>query len=114
MGGTCRTSDESCETGAGTCGSSGRKCPCGSRTCNGDPTECATSMWGCSFFQAMKELQVEILKGKLQKAWGSKMDKAADAVIEAMGVQWQSMMAQAKAKAQFRERLTSLWQESQR
>ena len=118
MGGTCRTSDESCETGAGTgsgaCSSSGGRCPCGSKACSGDPTECAASMWACSFFQAMKELQVELLKAKIQKAWGTKMDKAADAVLEAMGVQWQSMLAQAKAKAQFRERLAGLWQEGQR
>ena len=39
------------------------------------------------------------------------MEKAADAVIEAMGVQWQSMLAQAKAKVDLTERLRSLWQE---
>ena len=116
MGATC-TSDESCDTssGAGSCGSSGaNKCPCGSSACSGDPLDCASSMWGCSFFTAMKELQVEILKAKIQKAWGAKMEKAADAVLEAMGVQWQSMLAQSKAKAQFRERLAGLWQEGQR
>ena len=115
MGGTCRTSDESCETSSGACSSSGAsKCPCGSSTCGGDPLECAASMWGCSFFTAMKELQVELLKAKIQKAWGAKMDKAADAVVEAMGVQWQSMLAQSKAKTQFRERLAGLWQDGQR
>jgi hypothetical protein len=68
-------------------------------------------MWTGSFFEAMKQLQVEVLKGKMQKAWGPKMDKAADAVLEAMGVQWQSMVAQAKAKSDLRQRLTGLWQE---
>jgi len=59
----------------------------------------------------MKAAQIEALNAKIQKAWGPKMDKAADAVIEAMGVQWQSMLAQAKAKGDVRERLRSLWSE---
>lgn len=71
-------------------------------------------MWSCAFFQAMKAAQVDLLKAKIQKAWGAKMDKAADAVVEAMGVQWQSMLAQAGAQAGLRERLRGLWQEGQR
>ncbi|MBI4342794.1 MAG: hypothetical protein HY599_05455 [Candidatus Omnitrophica bacterium] len=68
-------------------------------------------MWSCSFFQALKAAQVDALKAKIQKAWGSKMDKAADAVLEAMGVQWQSMLAQATAKSALREKLQNLWSE---
>jgi len=71
-------------------------------------------MWSGSFFQAMKGVQTDILKEKLKKAWGAKMEKAADAVIEAMGVQWQSMLAQTNAKEQLRERLRRLWQEGQK
>jgi len=71
-------------------------------------------MWSCSFFRAMKEAQVDVLKAKIQKAWGAKMEKAADAILEAMGVQWQSMLAQAGAKANLRERLQGLWQEGQK
>ena len=59
----------------------------------------------------MKQAQADLLKAKIQKAWGSKMDKAADAVIEAMGVQWQSMLAQAGAKAELKDKLAALWQE---
>ena len=106
-----------CETGAASeseCRTSNKGCPCGTSGCSGDPMDCATGMWASSFFQAMKEAQVELLKAKIQKAWGQKMDKAADAVIEAMGVQWQSMLAQAKAKADFRQRLAGLWQEGQK
>ena len=103
------------------------KCSTESQTCHETPEECcptqsedccpieqAANIWKSAFFQAMKEVHVDILKAKIQKAWGTKMDKAADAVLEAMGVQWQSMLAQAKAKAQFRERLAGLWQEGQR
>jgi len=71
-------------------------------------------MWQVSFFQALKAAQVEALKVKIQKAWGQKMDKAADAVLEAMGVQWQSMLAQASAKASLSERLRILWQEDRK
>ena len=110
MSSECSTG--SCETsGESQAGSS--RCPCGTN-CGGDPTECAIAMWTCAFFTAMKELQVELIKGKIQKAWGSKMDKAADAVIESMGTQWQSMLAQSQAKAGLRERLHSLWQEGRK
>jgi hypothetical protein len=68
-------------------------------------------MWYGAFFQAMKEVQVDLLKAKIQKAWGPKMDKAADAVLEAAGVKWQSMLAEAKAKTELREKLSRLWQE---
>jgi hypothetical protein len=68
-------------------------------------------MWEAAFFQAMKELQVEAIKAKMQKTFGPKMDKAADAIIESMGVKWQAMLAQSKAKDDFREKLSRLWQE---
>jgi len=68
-------------------------------------------MWVCSFFQAMKAAQVDILKAKIQKAWGPMMEKAADAALESMGVMWQSILAQSKAKEDFRTKLQKLWQE---
>ena len=113
MGGECQ--GESCGTGsrASSCGSEcDEECcsACGG-DCGGDPMECAAQMWHASFFQAMKQLQVETLKAKMQKAWGAKMDKAADAVLEAMGVKWQSMLAECKAKEDLREKLSRLWQE---
>ena len=94
------------------CCSSGKGgCPCGTPGCSGDPVECGVGMWTGSFFQALRAVQVEALKGKIQKAWGAKTDKAADAVLEAMGTKWQSKMAQGKADAELRQRLSALWQE---
>ena len=110
MSSTCETSG-ACETEASECQSSESRCGCGSQRCGGDPIECATYLWTGSFFAAMKQAQVEVLKAKIQKAWGAKMDKAADAVLEAMGVQWQSMLAQGQAKADLKSRLHSLWTE---
>ncbi len=110
-GGSCETSSavksEEC------CGTSQERCPCGT-ACGGDPINCATGMWAGAFFQAMKAVQVDLLKAKIQKAWGAKMDKAADAVLEAMGVKWQSMLSEAKAKADLRQKLQQLWQEGQK
>ena len=112
----CGPSSGACETGgaqgAGAgCGSSGSPCPCGTPGCSGDPVDCATGMWTCSFFQAMKALQTDLLTARIQKAWGAKMEKAADAIVETMGVQWQSMVAQAQAKADVRERMRSIMRE---
>jgi len=68
-------------------------------------------MWTCSFFTALKQAQVEMLKAKIQKAWGAKMDKASDAVLEAMGAQWQAMVAQSQASVGLKEKLGALYRE---
>ena len=113
MGGECASG--SCTTGVET-GASGGSCAGGScpachTACGGDPIACAYAMWTASFFQAMQAAQVDALKAKIQKAWGAKIDKAADIILEAMGVKWQSMLAEAKVKSDVRERLSRLWQE---
>lgn len=84
-------------------------CPCGQCPCQ-DPVGCGTKMWAGAFFQAMNQVQVDILKAKIQKAWGPMMDKAADAAMESVGTVWQSSLAQVKAKEDFREKLEKLWQ----
>ncbi len=107
----------SCDTKSGCCDEQGSGpaqqdcCPCGN-ACGGDILTCGTMLWVGSFFNAMKEVQTDILKAKIQKAWGPKMDKAADAVLEAMGTKWQSMMAEANAKADLRSKLHKIWSEA--
>ena len=110
MGSSCDTSSS--------CSTQGTECRCaicaGGGNCSqggGDCLDAAVGMWSGSFCQAIKEVQVDLLKAKMQKAWGGQMDKAADAVLEAMGVQWQSMVAQAQAKGELRERLRALFQQ---
>ena len=78
------------------------------------PIEKVTEMWGCAFHQAMKETHVDILKAKINKAWGPKMDKMADAVLEAMGVQWESMLAQGKAKGDLKEKIARIMTEGKK
>ena len=84
--------------------SGGSDCKTGaSQTCC--PIEMAAQKWSGSFCQAMQEVQVEILKQKIKKSWGTEMEKVGDAVIEAMGAQWQAMLSQAKAHVGLRENI---------
>jgi hypothetical protein len=71
-------------------------------------------MWTCAGHQAWKEVHVDILKAKILKAWGPQMEKTADAVIEAMGVQWQAMTAQGNAKAQLKQKIVTIFSESKK
>ena len=57
----------------------------------------------------MHQVQVEILKEKIKKAWGTELDKVGDAVIETMGAQWQAMLNQAKAHVGLRESIKKVF-----
>lgn len=73
------------------------------------PIEAAAQKWSGSFCQAIQEVQVEILKQKIKKSWGTEMEKVGDAVIESMGVQWQAMLSQAKAHVDLRENIKKVF-----
>lgn len=103
-------SEGSCET-TQSCGPSSGGCPCGTSGCSGDPMDCVAGMWTGSYFEALKQLQVEALKARLQKAFGAKLEKAADGVAVAMAANWQAMVAQSKAKADLRQRLAGVMQD---
>ena len=62
----------------------------------------------------MREVQVDILKAKIKDAWGSTLEKAADAVLESMGTKWHSMLANSKAEADLREKIVNLWNEGKK
>lgn len=101
---------DSCEAKRGTCENvPGRaaegQCPCG---CGDDPIQCAMNAWAEAFHQAKKAAMADILKAKIQKAWGAKMDKIADAVIAAMEIKKESIMAIGKAKCDFRTKLQDI------
>ncbi len=78
------------------------------------PIEMAAQKWSSSFCQALSEVQVEILKQKIKKAWGAEMEKVGDAVIESMGVQWQATLSQAKAHVDLRENIKKSFFSSQK
>ncbi len=79
-------------------------CPCGSGRpaveccCVFDPAEMMKVMWKAAFFQAMKEVHVEVLKEKIKAAWADKLDKYGDQVLEAMEDHWEGMLKQYHAQ----------------
>ena len=110
MGRECTA--ESCEVEQSSCESTSSECCKMCKTaCGGDPLACAQAMWCSAFARAMHDVQVELLKERIKKAWGEKMGKAADKVVEGAGVHWGAMLAQAKTKEDFRDFLQRLWSE---
>lgn len=78
------------------------KCDCGC------PIEKATEMWSCAFCEAKRQVAVEILKAKIQKAWGPKLAKTADAVLAAKEAEWKAMLARGKAKMDLKEQMLKI------
>lgn len=93
----------SCECNA--CGTTNESC------C---PVEKSMEMWACAGNKAWKEIHVDLLKTKIMKAWGPQMEKTADAVVEAMGIEWQAMLAQGKAKADLQEKIAKIFAEGKK
>ena len=101
--------DTQCETEAPQGSCSSQPCSSSAEEC---PIDCAADMWRGSFFQAMREVQVEALKSRIQKQFGPMVDQAADALIESMGACWQSKIAEvraAEAAHGFKEKLRDIW-----
>jgi hypothetical protein len=69
-------------------------------------------MWMCSFHEAKKAVKIEILKGKIQKAWGPQLEKEASAVLEDMEAKWKAMQAVGQVKEQLREKFEQICKES--
>ncbi|MBI5186636.1 MAG: hypothetical protein HZA01_13055 [Nitrospinae bacterium] len=105
----CDTRTNICQTQA----SANQDCCPVEKSINQDcccPVEAAAAMWKKAFFCAMKETQVDILKEKIRKTWGPMMDKVADATVKAMGIHWESMLAQANAKKGLHENIANIYQ----
>lgn len=97
----CDTQTGCCETKDSSCGPKEECCP----------VETAIKCWDSAFCEAMREVQVDILKAKIKGAWGPMMEKVADAVIESMGTKWHSMLATGKAQVDLREKIVKIWSE---
>jgi len=54
----------------------------------------------------------ERMRNKIETAYGPTMDKAADAVFEAMGKIWGSMLTQAEAKKEVTSKLQKIFSEA--
>ncbi len=115
------------ENQCGTEQAAGCSCPChvlGAPSCPGcapmheakgaDPVEMTVIMWHKAFFTAHMEFMTEKLKERMEIAMGPMADKAADAVMEAMGKHWQAMLLQTGAEMELREKLTKIFSEAQK
>ena len=109
--GTCDAKTGVCESSSTPQVHSECKCGCGG-ACNGDPHQCKIIMWLCSFHMAKKAVEVDILKAKIQKVWGIKMEKEASAVMEAMEAKWKSMQAVGEFKEQLTEKFEQICKEN--
>ena len=105
-----------CHSSENTCSTSSKETECKSGAPAQDccPIEMAAQKWSGSFCQAMQEVQVEILKTKIKKAWGSDMEKVGDAVIESMSAQWQAMLSKGKAHMDLRENIKKVFLSGQK
>ena len=94
---SCETKQHgSCETGMQ---DQHAKCPCG---CGSDHC-CPMHMWKVSFHEAKKSVMVDILKAKIQKAYGQKMEQTADLMLEAME-------AKKKGETKLKNKLHEIWE----
>ncbi len=73
-----------------------------------DPVTVAQTMFQKAFFKALFEVKVEKLKKKIEEKWGSNLDQAADAVIEACGKEWEALGSTAQAKQELHNKLASI------
>ncbi len=74
----------------------------------------ATMSWQKAFFEAHMEFMVEKLKKRMEAAWGPLADKAADAVVEAMGKKWIAMAQQSMADQELQQKMTDVLREVQK
>lgn len=97
-------------------------CACGSdkpyEQCCGcetmDPIQLAMTAWHKSFFAAHHEAQTERMRKRIETAYGPTMDKAADAVFEAISKVWGSMLTQSEAKKELASKLQKIFSETSR
>lgn len=87
---------------------------CTSKSDSCCPIQKATEMWTCAFFEAKKQACVDILKSKIQKAWGPKLEKTADAVLTAMEAEWKAAIAKGKAKMDLKEQILKVLAECEK
>jgi hypothetical protein len=99
MGNTCSTETGCCETEA-----KGSEC-CPVQNPNACPTELAAGLWKKAFYEAMFAAHVDVLKDKIRKGWGARLDKTADAVLESMETQWHAALTKAKSDADLKEKI---------
>ncbi len=97
-------------------------CACGSskpyEQCCGcetmDPVQHAMIAWHKAFFAAHHDAMAERMRKRIESAEGPTMDKSAEAVFEAIGKVWSSMLTQSEAKKEVASKLQKIFSETNR
>ena len=106
----CEAKTGTCEMPQNTPGSnvsSGEKCTEGKECC----IENKMKMLMCAACEAKRQVMIDILKVKIQKAYGKKMETVADAVMDAMKSKKEAMVIKEKAKKAFKESLEGIFKD---
>ncbi len=106
-----------CESKAGSCEVTpnkavaetpgGEKCMCEKECC----IDQQMKMMMCAACEAKRQVMVDILKSKMQKAWGKKMEQTADAVMEALEAKKEAMVLGMKAKEGLKTALQGIFKD---
>ena len=85
---------------------------CGCETM--DPVQHTMMAWHKAFFAAHHEAMAERMRKRIESTYGPTMDKAADAVFEAVGKVWTSILTQSEAKKELASKLQKIFSETGR
>jgi hypothetical protein len=103
----CESKTGTCEMPKNTDAPGGEKCQDGKKCC----IEEKMKMLMCAACEAKKQVMIDILKVKIQKVWGKKMEGIADAILVAMESKKDATMIEMKAKEALKAKLQSLFKE---
>ena len=91
------------------CNDGGCECP----SCSGqDLLKFGEIMWHKAAMAAMYEAKKDRIKSRLEKSFGSTLDKGADAVVEAISKKISSAVASAKTEQELHTKLISILTEA--
>ncbi|MBF0362401.1 MAG: hypothetical protein HQK49_15395 [Oligoflexia bacterium] len=67
-----------------------------------------------AFCDATHEVYVDILKEKIHKAWGTQIEKAAEAVFAAKSTDWMAELSKAKAHHDLKDQIKKILSEGKK
>lgn len=100
----CDVKTGTCESAVSSTASCKAKCSCGG-VCGGDPVKCAMYSWKGAFHLALEEVMLDVLKARIHKTFGPKLEKSADAIMDAMNAKWQAKIMMAQAETELWDRI---------
>ena len=81
------------------CAGESCECSCHQKSAPMDHLDYTVDQWKCAFDQALHEVRVDLLKGKIKESMGKTADATAKAVLDAMIKEWKEFMKREAEKA---------------